>query len=121
MNGNDQDDTGNPGRSGSNPATSIASDVPEIVSTIDTVLCEFEVNAYCGKGRSKGRYLGKTFWIYKVNPGQQGVAMRDPRRGPDLGPPTPEFLAADALWRREKGFSSPRPALPSKGGVRCQF
>jgi len=118
MNGLDPADRGSRGRSGSNPAVSLSWDLPRISSGVDTLLDEFEINAYCGGGKNRGRYLGKTFWIYKVTPGG-ATAMRDPRRGPDLGGPTPEFAKADSLWRKERGFSLPRSSPPSKGGIPC--
>lgn len=117
----DHDDTGHLGRNRSNATVSLTWDQPAIATTAipDSVLDEFEVNAYCGTGKNRGRYLGKTFWIYKITPAG-AVALRDPRRGHDLGEPSSSFFTADTLWRRKRGFHFPKPAPPSKGGVPCQ-
>jgi len=121
LNGNDESDCGTTGRTGTNPAVSVACDIPKIIggTLADTLLDEFEVDAYCSSGKNKGRYLGKTFWIYKATPGTIGAPARDPRRGPDLGPPTSEFLRADSLWREQHGVSQARPFPAAKGGTKC--
>jgi len=120
MNGDiDGQDIGAHGSSGPTPSPSWTWDSPEATST-DTLLMEFEVDAYCGKGQNRGEFLGKLFWIYKVSPGSVGTAMLDPRRGADLGGPTPEFREAYALWLRViRGSNPANPRIPSKGGNVC--
>jgi hypothetical protein len=123
MNGLDPLDTGSSGRAGANPKATTTHDEPDMAlsnpTSSDTLLAEFEVNAYCRSGPAKGRFLGKTFWLYKRAAGAKGVLSRDPRRPPDLDQPTSRFLAADALWRQTKGFPKPQPSPPKGGGAQC--
>jgi hypothetical protein len=120
MNGNDPSDAGHQGRSGANPAAAYFGDAPDIVAAGDTILVEYEVNAFCYGGTNKGRFLGRTFWIFKVPPGEAGVATVDPRRSGDLGEPSFEFLQADTLFRRQRGLFRQPPESPVKGGRSCQ-
>lgn len=123
LNGRDKTDRGGRGRIGSNPAPSTTWDKPnlKVPPGKGKLLAEFEVNAYCMAGKSKGRYLGKTFYTYERTSGAAtGTLAKDPRRAPDLGGPTSAFLSADSLYRKEKGFPSKPKAPPATGGIPCQ-
>jgi hypothetical protein len=124
MNGLDNGlDTGQAGRSGPNPSPTWAGDAPHfnVPAGADKVIAQFEVNAYCGKGKNRGRYLGKTFWIYERSQGAaRGRIHPDSTRGPDLAGPTSAFQASHALSRRHHSETvEPQPQLPSKGGTKC--
>jgi hypothetical protein len=115
-------DEGSAGRQGPNPGPSTTSDAPflNVRSGAAKMLAEFEVDAYCGQGKSKGTWMGKTFWIYEHAAGDLlGSVRRDPRYGADLGPPTSEFLQAFNLFVTERGFNAPEPPSPPKGGIKC--
>lgn len=94
-------------------------DVPRISlpAVADTVILEFEVNAFCSDGPGQGEWLGRYSWHW-IRPRQGASAVH--AFGGDGGQPLSESLSALAKFNTQQKYTMPlSPEQPQSGGLPC--